>query len=117
MFDKIIHIFLFVDFKIWSCFIEIGAAFYVQINGGFLFLVVPPTVQKRHFHGQNCSDSKTIKKESVFADASWWAKIPGFRRFEPMPSDLSYAIESRRFDVGRSLVSSAGTHHQVDSRL
>ena len=70
-----------------------------------------------HFHGQNCSDSKTITKESVFADASWWAQIPGFRRFEPMPSDLSYAIESRRFDVGRLLVSSADTHHQVDSRL
>ncbi|EJK53104.1 hypothetical protein THAOC_27527 [Thalassiosira oceanica] len=50
---------------------------------------------------------KTITKESVFADASWWAQIPGFRRCEPMPSDLSYAIESRRFNIRRSLVSSA----------
>ncbi|EJK56628.1 hypothetical protein THAOC_23449, partial [Thalassiosira oceanica] len=29
-------------------------------NGGFLFLVVPPYVQKRHFHGQNVSDIKKI---------------------------------------------------------
>ncbi|EJK49057.1 hypothetical protein THAOC_32101, partial [Thalassiosira oceanica] len=83
---------------------------------GFFFLSALLHTWNDHFHGQNCSDSKTITKESVFVDASWWAQIPGFRRCEPMPSDLSYAIGSRRFDVGRSLVSSAGTHHQVDSR-
>ncbi|EJK66038.1 hypothetical protein THAOC_13060, partial [Thalassiosira oceanica] len=42
----------------------------------------------------NSADSKTITKESLFAYAGWWAQIPGFRRFVPMPSDLSYALES-----------------------
>ncbi|EJK55831.1 hypothetical protein THAOC_24389, partial [Thalassiosira oceanica] len=51
---------------------------------------------------QNCSDIKKIWKESVFADAGGMALFLGFRRFGPMSSDLSYAVESGRFDAQRS---------------
>ena len=72
--------------------IEVGA-------GGFLFLVVPAYVEKRHTHGQICLDIRMISKESISVDESGLAQFLRFRRFGPMSSDLSYAVESRRFDV------------------
>ena len=68
------------------------------------------------FHSQNCSDSKMIWKSSIFADASWWAPFVRFRRSGPMSSDLSYAVESGRFDVESRWARQAATHHQVDSQ-
>ncbi|EJK55113.1 hypothetical protein THAOC_25186, partial [Thalassiosira oceanica] len=52
-----------------------------------------------HFHGQNCSDSKTIWKESVFADAGWWAQLPGYWWFVPIHAFGSFIVG---FEVGKA---------------
>ena len=52
------------------CVVRTSSIVRVAVNSiyccwAFLFLVVPPTVQKQHFHGQNCLFRQQDDKEGI----------------------------------------------------